>query len=71
MCSSLKKVVQITTVHPRYDIRIFHKECKSLSSVYDVSLIVADGLGNETKDNIKIIDIGKRQSSRIKRMSND
>ncbi len=61
-------ICHITTVHSRYDTRIFLKECKSLSKHYDVSLIVADGLGNEIKENIKIIDIGKRQFSRVKRM---
>jgi len=28
---------------------------------------VADGLGDETKDSVKIHDIGKRQESRLKR----
>ena len=61
------RICHITTVHSRYDVRIFHKECTSLTKHYDVSLIVADGLGNETKNNINIIDIGLRQSSRLKR----
>jgi glycosyltransferase involved in cell wall biosynthesis len=64
-------IVHITTVHPRNDTRIFHKECKSLSKHYDVSLIVADGKGNEKVDGINIIDIGLRQSSRIKRIHID
>ena len=61
------KVCHITTVHTRYDVRIFHKECKSLSKHYSVYLIVADGLGDEEKDNVHIVDIGLRQSSRLKR----
>jgi len=65
------KICHITTVHPRYDVRIFHKECKSLSEYYDVYLIVADGLGDEYKDNIHIIDIGLRQASRLKRARTD
>jgi glycosyltransferase involved in cell wall biosynthesis len=50
----------MTSVHQRYDGRIFRKECKSLSLAgYDVSLIVADGKKDETVDDIKIYDIGK------------
>jgi len=63
----MKKICHITTVHPRNDVRIFHKECKSLSKYYEVYLIVADGKGDEEKDDVKIIDIGLRQNSRIKR----
>ncbi|MBO7180003.1 MAG: glycosyltransferase, partial [Bacteroidales bacterium] len=63
------KVVHITVVHRRYDSRIFYKECLSLCKAgYDVSLIVADGLGDEEKEGVKIIDIGKAEASRIKRM---
>lgn len=54
------KICHITTVHPRFDVRIFHKECKSLSEEFeDVNLIVADGNGDELIDGIKFIDIGK------------
>ncbi|MEA3492571.1 MAG: glycosyltransferase [Campylobacterota bacterium] len=55
------KITHLTSVHPRYDTRIFVKECSSLSKVenYDVSLIVADGLGDEATNNIHIIDVGK------------
>ncbi|MCG8572035.1 MAG: glycosyltransferase family 4 protein, partial [Spirochaetes bacterium] len=62
-----KKICHITTVHPRYDIRIFHKECQSLAKNYQVSLIVADGLGDEVKEGIHIYDIGKVRG-RLKRM---
>jgi len=55
----MKRVCHITTVHPRYDVRIFHKECRSLSSTYEVHLIVADGKGDETVEGIHIHDIGK------------
>ena len=54
----IKKIVHLTSVHPRYDIRIFQKECLSLSMAgYDVTLIVADGKGNEIKNKINIIDV--------------
>ena len=56
------KICHITTVHPRYDVRIFHKECKSLAKLYDVHLIVADGKGDEIAENVHIHDIGKPKS---------
>ncbi len=64
----MKKIVHITSVHQRYDTRIFHKECLSLKKAgYEVSLIVADGKGDEEKNGIKIYDVGK-QTNRIKRL---
>lgn len=62
------RICHITTVHQRYDVRIFNKECKSLVQVFnDMHLIVADGKGDEIKDGIRIYDIGK-PSGRIKRI---
>ena len=54
-------ITHLTSAHPRYDTRIFIKECQSLAKLYDVSLVVADGLGDEEKDGIKIYDVGKLQ----------
>jgi glycosyltransferase involved in cell wall biosynthesis len=54
------KICHLTSVHSRYDDRIFLKECKTLSNAgFDTSLIVADGKGNEVIDEIKIYDVGK------------
>lgn len=55
------KITHLTSAHPRYDTRIFVKECSSLVKVkdYKVSLIVADGLGDEEKNDIAIFDVGK------------
>ena len=40
-----ERVVHLTTVHQRRDVRIFHKECLSLARAgWDVHLVVADGL---------------------------
>ncbi|PCI48055.1 MAG: glycosyl transferase [Alphaproteobacteria bacterium] len=58
-----KKICHMTSVHGRYDIRIFHKECKSLSKAgYEVHLIVADGKGDEVIDHITIHDVGKSKN---------
>ena len=41
-----RKIVHLTSVHTRYDTRIFVKESCSLSNHgYEVSIIVADGKG--------------------------
>ena len=57
------KICHISTVHPRYDVRIFLKECVSLSKSFkEVHLIIADGLGDEKKNNVQIHDIGKPKS---------
>jgi glycosyltransferase involved in cell wall biosynthesis len=53
------KITHLTSVHPRYDTRIFLKECRSLAKAgYDVSLVVADGKGDEIKEGVKIFDVG-------------
>lgn len=57
------RICHITTVHPRYDTRIFVKECASLAKTgFEVFLIVADGLGDEVKNGVQILDIGKPSS---------
>jgi len=54
------KICHITTAHPRYDVRIFQKECQSLAKEFsDVHLIVADGKGDEFNSGVNIHDIGK------------
>ncbi len=64
------RIVHLTSVHHRYDTRIFLKMCCSLQRKgFDVVLIVADGLGNEIKDNVEIIDVG-RASNRFFRIFN-
>jgi len=66
---SKKKIVHLTSVHPRYDTRIFVKMCSSLAKIenYDVSLVVADGKKDEVKNGVKIFDVGgsKNRINRI------
>ena len=65
----MKKIVHFSSVHKRHDIRIFLKECVTLAEGgYDVTFVVADGLGDETKSGVQIIDAGKPASSRLGRM---
>ncbi len=65
----MEKIVHMTSVHPRHDIRIFLKQCRSLSKEgYSVTLIVADGKGDETRDGVSIIDAGATIGGRLSRM---
>lgn len=53
------KISHLTSVHPRYDTRIFLKMCKSLAAnSYVVSLVVADGQGDENNNGVSIYDVG-------------
>lgn len=62
------KIAHLTSAHPRDDIRIFAKECCSLAAAgHELTLIVADGLGPEVRDNVRIIDVG-RARGRFDRM---
>ena len=63
----MKSVLHITSVHQRFDIRIYRKQLNSLSQFYKTSLLVADGMGYQFINNIDIYDVGS-SNSRIKRM---
>jgi glycosyltransferase involved in cell wall biosynthesis len=53
------KIVHLTSAHPRQDTRIFIKQCRSLAADgYDVTLVVADGEGDEYREGVKIVDVG-------------
>ncbi len=59
MPSSSITVAHLTSVHPRYDTRVFHKMCVSLAANgYKVFLVVADGKGDESAKGVRIFDVG-------------
>lgn len=64
------KITHLTSAHTRYDTRIFLKECTSLAdNGFSVSLVVADGKGNEERSNVSIFDVGASKG-RLDRMRN-
>lgn len=63
------KVCHVTSVHQRYDTRIFHKECTSLAKAgYDVILLVADNKAPEVRNGVKIISADFKPKSRWDRI---
>lgn len=64
------RVAHLTSVHPRLDTRIFLKECSSLAKAdYAVSLVVADGKGDEMRAGVAIHDVGA-SNGRLDRIRN-
>ena len=64
----MNKVCILTSVHPPFDTRIFHKEAKSLARAgYDVTLI-AQHDKNEIVDGIRILPLSKPKN-RLERMT--
>jgi glycosyltransferase involved in cell wall biosynthesis len=55
----MPSIIHLTSTHPRYDTRIFHKMCDSLANHgYSVTLVVADGKGDEIRNGVSIVDAG-------------
>jgi glycosyltransferase involved in cell wall biosynthesis len=64
----MANIVHLTSAHPRYDTRIFIKQCRSLAARgHEVTLVVADGLGEELADGVRIVDVG-RPAGRLQRV---
>jgi glycosyltransferase involved in cell wall biosynthesis len=64
------KVCHITSGHPRFDTRIYHKECVSLAKAgYDVSLIVNDIIDDIVLGDVKIISTSKNPNTKWKRVA--
>ena len=63
-------ISHLTSVHPRFDTRIFLKQCTSLAKhSHSVSLVVADGKGDEEKTGVSIHDVGASKG-RLDRIRN-
>ncbi len=67
----MNSVAHLTSVHPRYDTRIFLKMCTSLAKdpKYKVYLVVADDLPDEIKNGVRIVSVGKNKGGRFSRMT--
>lgn len=62
------KVCHFTSVHNRYDVRIFQKQCVSLVELgYDVTLVVCDELPDENIKGVNIVSTGYKPKNRLKR----
>lgn len=65
----MQNVFVVTSVHSRFDVRIYYKQCRSaVSHGYNVTLVVQDGNGNECRNGVNIVDLGRPPSSRILRI---
>jgi len=65
----MMKICHVTTVHGRYDIRIFRKMlCSIAKGDYEAFLIVSDGKGDECVSGVSIQDVGILKN-RILRMT--
>jgi glycosyltransferase involved in cell wall biosynthesis len=63
------QVAHLTSAHPRDDIRIYRKLCRSLlRRGYRVTLVVADGLGDTVQKGVVIRDVGAERG-RVRRMT--
>jgi len=63
------RICHFLSVHPRFDTRIFLKECKTLSnSGYNVTIVVADDKPDEIKDGISIINVNPKRDDRFTRI---
>ena len=67
----MTRIVHLTTVHPRADVRILLKEAATLASIQGctVTLVVADGKGEGTYGDVAIHDIGRSGGGRLGRFA--
>lgn len=57
--AAISRVAHLTSAHPRNDTRIFLKQCRSLAAAgHQVYFIVADGVGDEIRDGVQVMDVG-------------
>lgn len=63
----MKKVCHMTSAHPSSDIRIFNKECVTLSRAGYKVFLAAHG-EEYTEQGVSVQSVGQAYSSRMKRM---
>ena len=60
------RVCHITTVHPRYDIRIFWRQCVTLAQAgHEVTLLVNDEFGDEINNGVRILSLRHPRRNRL------
>ena len=66
----MTKICHMTSVHKRYDVRIFQKECITLRKLgYEVHLVVSDAEPDEIVNDIYIHSTGYLPKNRFERMT--
>jgi len=62
-------IAHLTSAHPRHDVRIFGKQCRTLADHgHRVALVVADGGGDQFVHGVQIVDAGAARG-RLQRMA--
>lgn len=62
------RIVHLTSAHPPLDVRIFQKECRSLSRAGYEVIVLGNHESNETVDGVRLQGLGKA-NGRIQRMT--
>lgn len=63
----MKKVCHISTAHPTYDTRIYHKECRTLASNKYETYLIINGKNDEISDGVNIVSLPEK-NNRLYRM---